>query len=193
MRSSDRPASFARRVLPAIALTGISGVLLTQLDRPQAALSIGVGLKAPTLSGAAKLGGTGTADPTSGTTAAHQTSSTGTASPDTGPRSTQPTHSSVPATPTKCTGPQYTGPVADTRWGPVQVVAVVSKSGAICAASSTGPNSHRRSIFINDQALPILNQEAVAQGVNFDSVSGATVTSRGYRQSLQALLDAAKK
>ena len=45
---------------------------------------------------------------------------------------------------------------------------------------------------INQRAAPILCQEALdAQNAEIDTVSGATYTSRGYRTSLQAALDAA--
>ena len=75
----------------------------------------------------------------------------------------------------------------------MQVTAVVATNGAICSATSTGPSDRQRSIFINDQALPLLNEEAVRQGINFDAISGATVTSDGYHLSLQALLDSIKQ
>jgi uncharacterized protein with FMN-binding domain len=40
--------------------------------------------------------------------------------------------------------------------------------------------------------LPRLVQETMtAQSAHIDTVSGATVTSQGYRQSLQAAIDAA--
>ena len=45
---------------------------------------------------------------------------------------------------------------------------------------------------INSYALPILIQETMdAQSANIDMVSGATVTSDGYLQSLQSALDQA--
>jgi uncharacterized protein with FMN-binding domain len=45
---------------------------------------------------------------------------------------------------------------------------------------------------INGYALPILiDQTMQAQSANIDMVSGATVTSTGYIQSLQAALDQA--
>ena len=49
-----------------------------------------------------------------------------------------------------------------------------------------------RETEINDQALPILINDTIsAQSANIDMVSGATVTSDGYVQSLQAALDQA--
>ena len=45
----------------------------------------------------------------------------------------------------------------------------------------------------NRQAVPLIDQEIPDQGVNFLSVIGATVTSEGYRSSLQAILDSLGK
>ena len=45
---------------------------------------------------------------------------------------------------------------------------------------------------INGYALPILDREVVQkQSAGIDTVSGATVTSDGYLQSLQSAIDAA--
>ena len=47
-----------------------------------------------------------------------------------------------------------------------------------------------RSAEISSYAGPILRQEALqAQSAQIDLVSGATYTSSGYEQSLQAVLD----
>ena len=55
---------------------------------------------------------------------------------------------------------------------------------------SVSPNSHGRSVRINDEALPILHTEVMkAQSANINGVSGATVTSRAYERSLQSILD----
>jgi uncharacterized protein with FMN-binding domain len=55
------------------------------------------------------------------------------------------------------------------------------------------PNHTDRSIYINQQALPLLVQETVqAQSSGIDLISGATDTSDGFQQSLQAAIIAAK-
>jgi uncharacterized protein with FMN-binding domain len=92
-----------------------------------------------------------------------------------------------------CQGKTIDGQTVDTRWGPVQVEAVISSSGKICDVDAIqSPNSHGRSIRINDGALPILHAEVMkAQSANINAVSGATVTSRGYQRSLQSILDSA--
>jgi uncharacterized protein with FMN-binding domain len=86
----------------------------------------------------------------------------------------------------------YTGEVADTRWGPVQVRITVT-DGRITAAETTQvPSDNPRDQEINSYAVPVLNQEAVqAQSARIDAVSGATVTSDGYIQSLQSAIDQA--
>jgi uncharacterized protein with FMN-binding domain len=54
------------------------------------------------------------------------------------------------------------------------------------------PSGNPKDTEINDYALPILVQDTLdAQSAQIDMVSGATVTSEGYLQSLQAALDEA--
>ncbi|MGA5298474.1 FMN-binding protein [Nucisporomicrobium flavum] len=86
----------------------------------------------------------------------------------------------------------YTGSVAQTRWGPVQVTITVSGGRITEVAVPVYPNGNHRDQEINAYALPVLRQETLAaQGAAIDTVSGATVTSDGYVESLQAALDAA--
>jgi uncharacterized protein with FMN-binding domain len=89
-------------------------------------------------------------------------------------------------------GSTVSGPVAQTRWGPVQIQLTL-KNGKITGVSVVQyPNENPRDQEINAQALPILVQETLdAQSANIDMVSGATVTSDGYLQSLQGALDGA--
>ncbi|WFE41465.1 FMN-binding protein [Micromonospora sp. WMMD998] len=85
-----------------------------------------------------------------------------------------------------------TGAVAQTRWGPVQVRIAVSGGKITDVTAVQVPDGNRRDREINDYAVPILRQEALAaQSARIDSVSGATVTSDGYRESLQSAIDAA--
>jgi uncharacterized protein with FMN-binding domain len=86
----------------------------------------------------------------------------------------------------------YTGSVAQTRWGPVQVKITVQDGKLTKVTVLQQPNGNRRDQEINDQALPILIDETVsAQSAKIDMISGATVTSEGYLQSLQAAIDEA--
>ncbi len=104
-----------------------------------------------------------------------------------------------PVTPAAATGATatsatatYTGGVAQTQWGPVQVAVTVS-GGTITAADAVQvPSGNSRDEEINAVAVPILNQEVVAaQSAKIDTVSGATVTSDGYLASLQSAIDQA--
>jgi uncharacterized protein with FMN-binding domain len=89
-------------------------------------------------------------------------------------------------------GKTVTGPVAQTRWGPVQVQLKVSHGKIANVSVIQYPNGNGRDQEINSQALPILTQETIsAQSAQIDMVSGATVTSDGYLESLQSALDQA--
>jgi uncharacterized protein with FMN-binding domain len=89
-------------------------------------------------------------------------------------------------------GKTVTGSVAKTRWGPVQVQLKVSNGKIANVSVIQYPNGNGRDQEINSQALPILIQETVsAQSAHVDMVSGATVTSDGYLESLQSALDQA--
>jgi uncharacterized protein with FMN-binding domain len=94
------------------------------------------------------------------------------------------------------------------RWGDVQVTIVVRRTTMTNLATHRKkvtrkimsvsvplyPNHTDRSIFINQQALPILIQEATQAQLTgaIDMVSGATDTSDGFEQSLQAAILMAK-
>ena len=82
--------------------------------------------------------------------------------------------------------------MANTQWGPVQVAATVV-NGKVCAVRTIQtPDGDRKSVMINARAVPVLEKQVIAAGdASFDGVSGATVTSEGYRRSLQAILDRA--
>ncbi|WP_431926193.1 FMN-binding protein [Micromonospora wenchangensis] len=89
-------------------------------------------------------------------------------------------------------GGRYDGSVAQTRWGPVQVRITVADGRITDVTALQVPDGNFRDQQINDYAVPILRQAALtAQSARIDTVSGATVTSDGYRESLQAAIDAA--
>lgn len=86
----------------------------------------------------------------------------------------------------------YDGSSVQTRWGPVQVSIAVANGKITDVAVPVYPTGNRRDKEINAYALPVLRQETLsAQSARIDTVSGATVTSDGYIESLQAALDAA--
>jgi uncharacterized protein with FMN-binding domain len=84
------------------------------------------------------------------------------------------------------------GSVAQTRWGPVQVQVTIESGKITEVTALVVPNGNSRDQEINDYAVPQLRQQVLsAQSARIDGVSGATVTSGGYIESLQAALDAA--
>lgn len=85
-----------------------------------------------------------------------------------------------------------TGAVARTRWGPVQVDITIA-GGTITGVSVVEyPTENGTDRKINGAALPVLVEETInAQSAHIDMVSGATVTSEGYLESLQSALDQA--
>jgi uncharacterized protein with FMN-binding domain len=108
------------------------------------------------------------------------------ASPSTSPSPTTSSGSTANAAKT------YTGSVASTRWGNVQITITVTDGKITDVAVPVYPSENHKDQEINAYALPVLRQETLAaQSANIDTVSGATVTSDGYLQSLQSALDAA--
>ena len=86
------------------------------------------------------------------------------------------------------TGQTYTNP-----YGNVQVQVVISGGKITSVKTIQYPNGHQQSVFINSQALPLLEQEVLkAQSAQINIVGGATFTSQGYAQSVQSALDAAR-
>lgn len=89
-------------------------------------------------------------------------------------------------------GQTFTGTAVSTRFGNVQVRATVVAKKLTAVTVVQIPNRDRKDQQINGYAVPILNREAVAaQSADIDMVSGATITSLAYRQSLQSALDQA--
>lgn len=161
MRNSPRPASLARRALPALAVLGASGALLAQLGGANE-----VGAQSP---------------------AATQPSTTLTTTPKAA------AGSSV-TTPTRtCTGTTYPGVTSTNKYGVVQVAAVISADKHLCDVQVLAyPSNDRKSLTINERALPTLHTQAIAaNGAHIAGVTGATITSRGYEASLQSAIDGA--
>ncbi|HZL02960.1 MAG TPA: FMN-binding protein [Cellulomonas sp.] len=86
----------------------------------------------------------------------------------------------------------FTGATVQTRWGPVQVQIVVAGGKVTSADAIQYPTGNGNDQRINSYAIPKLNAEAVAaNSAKIDMISGATVTSGGYLQSLQDAIDQA--
>lgn len=80
------------------------------------------------------------------------------------------------------------GPAVNTSEGTVQVQVTFQGTRITDVKALRAPNSNPTRM-----ALPLLRESALkAQSADIDTVSGATATSEGYRQSLQAAIDGAK-
>lgn len=93
------------------------------------------------------------------------------------------------------------------RWGEVEVTILVRKTTTTVLKTKRTtvsrkitavkvpvfPNHTDRSVFINQQAIPMLVQETLqAQSTQIDLIGGATATSYGFAQSLQSAILKAK-
>jgi uncharacterized protein with FMN-binding domain len=191
--------TLSRRVFPALTLIGASGILLAALDRPSTGIDLGaappIGTAAGVLPGVATtiVGSSPTVAPTATTTVVPATAAPGqvttpaTAAPATAAPVVETT---VPAAPAACSS-TIVGPTISTKYGPVQVQASVDGTGLVCASQGIQwPTADQESVSINNQAIPLLDQWAVHTGnASFTSISGATYTSKAYKQSLQAIID----
>jgi uncharacterized protein with FMN-binding domain len=87
----------------------------------------------------------------------------------------------------------YTGSLANARYGMVQVQATIQSGKITDVQFLQYPSDRRTSQRINQAAAPRLTQEAIqAQSAKVSIVSGATLTSRAFMESLQAALTSAK-
>ncbi len=131
-------------------------------------------------------------------TAPARTTPTRTAPPTVAPRTApplgvRPAPFSTTPSPTQAVvptvGDAYTGAVARTAWGDVQVEIVVAGGKVVDVRPLVLPSSRSRSAFISQVSFPILRAEAIqAQSARVNVVSGATYTSDGYSRSLDSAL-----
>ena len=83
--------------------------------------------------------------------------------------------------------------MVDAYYGLMQIEAVVQNGRLATIHVLRYPNDRRTSVFINRQALPMLRDEVIsAQSARVDIVSGATLSSHAFIQSLGAALDKAR-
>lgn len=97
------------------------------------------------------------------------------------------------AAPTAYKDGRYTGSTADAYYGYIQVLAVISSGKLIDVQFLQYPNDNPNSSYISSQSKPYLKQEAVqVQSANVNIVSGATLTSQAFIQSLSDALNKAR-
>jgi uncharacterized protein with FMN-binding domain len=85
----------------------------------------------------------------------------------------------------------FSGAAVTDPFGAVQTTITVAQ-GKITNVSITAPKDNPVSANINTQAVPYLRTETLtAQSTSINSISGATLTSQAYVQSLQAAMKSA--
>ncbi len=86
----------------------------------------------------------------------------------------------------------YAGSVVQTRFGSVQVQITVQAGKITDVTALQLTDAERKSVQISNRAAPLLRDEVLqSQSADVQTISGATVTSDAYLNSLQAALDAA--
>ena len=179
-----------RRIVIAIAST-ITGLVLlfswpTSLNR------------SVTLASGSGTAGSGTSESTDGTSDGTTDDDTSDSATDSGSGSgsgstTDARTTSGSSGTTSGTIGTFVGDAVTTRYGDVQVQITVTDGVITSAQAISYPYRDRHDQQINDYAIPILQDETVqANSANIAMVSGATVTSRGYVQSLQSAIDQAE-
>lgn len=105
------------------------------------------------------------------------------------------TSSQAVATAPVASGPAdgtYDGSVVNTRFGTVQVQAVISGGKITDVIAVKLTDADRKSIQISQQVAPMVRSEVLtAQSAKVANISGGTYTTQAYLQSLQSALDAA--
>ena len=87
----------------------------------------------------------------------------------------------------------YTGSQVIAYYGYVQVEVITQNGNITSVQVIQYPEDQGNSIRINIEGMPILQQEVIkAQNANVAIVTGATLSSQAFIQSLQAALDQAK-
>ena len=104
---------------------------------------------------------------------------------------------SIPLSTTTTTAPAngtrtVRGPVVTNEWGQVQVSVTLAGTRITGVQPLKLPDENSHSAALSRTAAPILRKEALeAQSAEIDAVSGATITSDSYVESLQGALDLA--
>jgi uncharacterized protein with FMN-binding domain len=106
------------------------------------------------------------------------------------PKSTSKAKAGSSATPKPSSSRTAVGPQINYSWGVLSVSVTVSGTKITkVGIASLDDGGNPRSQSIDQYSIPQLEQQAVAaQGANIQGVSGASYTSAGFKESLQAAL-----
>ena len=216
--SQNRPSigqqpkpSFARQVMPAVALTVVGVGFVSLLDGSSSG-SVGLTAVATNPVVDPNVPTTIVADPKTTAPVAQPTNTTlaptpvagnsaatpvataapaATAAPVTAAPVTAAPITAAPANPGACDGDVVASPSAQFRYGVIQLQTQFTKANVLCNVTVLQfPNDRRTSVQINNYALPIYNQEAVQNhSAKIRAISGATYSWQAYVAALQAVLD----
>ena len=88
---------------------------------------------------------------------------------------------------------QYTGAVVDAHYGNIQVEVTITKNKIISIKFLQYPHERQNSRRLNLDAMPKLQSEAiVVQSTHVDGITGASLTSAAFVESLSSALEQAK-
>ena len=116
--------------------------------------------------------------------------SQGSSGSGTASKSTSKAKAGPSATPKASSTRTATGPQVNYSWGVLSVSVTVSGTKVTkVGIASLDDGGNPRSQSIDQNSIPMLEQQALAaQSANIQGVSGASYTSEGFKQSLQAAL-----
>ena len=185
-----RAAKLASLALSAVTTIGLAGVFAGQ-DGSTDSIQLTTGTAGDPLITAVPA--TTTAEPTATTAATIDATIDATTDATTVEQATTVAPATTAAAVAGVVDGTYVGAGDTNRWGTVQVQVVYSGGQISDVQILRYPDGDRKSVRINEAALPTLISEAITtQQADVSTVSGATYTSVSYRISLQSAIDAAK-
>lgn len=205
---SPAPASLARRALPALVLAGGTVAFVAALDQPGEGLVVtapaGSVATPATVVTPTTLRPSGIGTPTTAPAGTVPATPAPAPAPAPGGREGRqrgddgPTGAVVPTTPSttrdlaSCVNPRtIAGGAVQSRFGPFQAQVTVAADGHICAIEPLQQPMDRRSLSINNNAIPTFHDRVIAaQSTRVQAISGATITYQSYLASIQSALDA---
>lgn len=86
----------------------------------------------------------------------------------------------------------YIGSTENAYYGDLQTSVKIANGNIADVTFNKYPDTHSTSVYINEQAMPLLKQETIkAQSSDVDIISGATYTSEAFIKSLSNALSQA--
>jgi uncharacterized protein with FMN-binding domain len=157
------------------------------------AYSLGMRHQTPVIAKPQSLENTNSTVSTSSTTPSSASSNTSTSTASTASSSTPAASTTTSNTTSgRYADGTFTGKSYDAYYGNVQVSVTITGGKISSVKFLQYPNTHSTSVYINNQAMPYLQQEAIqAQSANVQLISGATFTSQAFIQSLSSALSQA--